>query len=85
MIDDIFRNNRVCPNPMIWNDLYKMMCEDLNEQKISKPLILAGWNFSSDMEKLIRFKEHLSLIDFKTDNRIKDFILNMKEEDWYHG
>jgi len=85
MINDIFRNNRVCPNPMIWNDLYKMMCEDLNEQEIPKPLILAGWNFSSDMEKLIRFKEHLSLIDFKIENRIKDFISNMKEEDWYHG
>jgi hypothetical protein len=85
MIDQILINNRVCPKPMIWNELYKLMCKDLTEKNISKPLILAGWNFSSDIEKRNRFIEHLRLVDFNSENKIKTFVLNIREEDWYKG
>jgi hypothetical protein len=82
-MEDILTNNRICPKPMIWNELYKMMCEDLKAHTIPKPLILSGWNFSSDLEKATRFREHLSLIDFNSDNRIREFVLAIKEEDWH--
>ncbi|SNR33903.1 hypothetical protein [Lutibacter flavus] len=84
-MEDILTNNRICPQPMIWNELYELMCEDLKVHAIPKPLILAGWNFSNDLEKSIRFREHLNLINFDSDNRIKTYILNIEEENWYKG
>jgi hypothetical protein len=83
MVEDIIRENRICPKPMVWKELYEIMCKDLNENNIPKPLILAGWNFSSDIEKRNRFIEHLKLIDFNSENKIKTFVLNIREEDWY--
>jgi hypothetical protein len=85
MIKYILKENRICPQPIVWKELYEIMCKDLNENNIPKPLVLAGWNFSSNIEKSNRFIEHLKLVDFNSENRIKNFILNMIEEDWYKG
>ena len=85
MIDEILITGRICPLPTVWNKLYKIMCKDIIDKEIPKPLILGGWNLSSDFEKNIRFREHLQLIDFESDNRIKNFVLSMEKDDWYIG
>ncbi|EAQ42507.1 hypothetical protein [Polaribacter sp. MED152] len=85
MIDEILIENRICPKPMIWNEIYKLMCQELREKNIPKPLILAGWNFTTDREKKNRFMEHLNLIDLKSENKIKTFVLSINEKDWYKG
>ena len=67
---------------MIWNEFYKLMCKDFTEKNISKSLILAGWNFSSDIEKSNRFIKYLKLVDFNSENKNKTFVLKIREEDW---
>jgi hypothetical protein len=52
--------HRVCPKPSIWNDVYKRLRQvaatrpDLDEPPV--PLILAGWAYSNDVEKMDRWQ-----------------------------
>lgn len=57
------------------------MSENLEAVDIKKLLIVSGWNFSNDIENYIRFREHLNLIDFDTNNRILNSVIFIKEDD----
>lgn len=53
---------KICPNPMQWNEVYQRLSRfaethDCVPSLPPKPLILAGWAFSNDVEKLERWKE----------------------------
>jgi hypothetical protein len=46
----------ICPLPSKWNQIYQILLEawELNQQGMHpppKPLILAGWNYTNDVEK----------------------------------
>ena len=51
---------RVCPQPSAWNDVYRRLLQvaasrpDLREVPV--PLILAGWAWSNDVEKMDRWE-----------------------------
>jgi hypothetical protein len=51
---------RVCPQPSTWNEVYKRLLQvaasrpDLREVPV--PLILAGWAWSNDLEKMDRWE-----------------------------
>lgn len=55
-------NERVCPRPQEWNQLYQML-PDVKPRglgwKPSAPLILAAWWETSDEEKQERLETHL--------------------------
>ena len=48
---------RICPNPMPWGDLFKRLTAHARMHQCippfpPKPLILAGWAYSNDVEKM---------------------------------
>jgi hypothetical protein len=45
LIAEINKNNRVCPQPLKWNELYELLLSNKKElnNKPSLPLILAAW------------------------------------------
>jgi len=51
---------RVCPQPNVWNDVYKRLLQvaagrpDMREVPV--PLILAGWAWTNDVEKMDRWE-----------------------------
>jgi hypothetical protein len=51
-------NNRVCPMPMKWNEVFNMLTDHKN---LDLPLILNGWEMSSPLEKNLRFTAILHL------------------------
>ena len=75
-------NKRICPMPIYWNDLFKQLTIENKEVKINSPLILGAWNFSSDFEKLARFKEHLSLVNTRSESY--KLLDSLTEDNWYH-
>ena len=81
-------NNRVCPMPMKWNDLYQMLH---NTKQIgagyepSIPLILNGWEMSSPLEKMLRLEEHIKWAEKQNQlDEIGGFLRSLNEEDWAH-
>ncbi len=56
---------KICPNPIPWNAVYQQFIHvrearpDLPKPPV--PLILNGWVFSNDVEKMERWQETLQL------------------------
>jgi|688.fasta_scaffold1944468_2 hypothetical protein len=82
MIERILINKRVCPIPTYWNELYEIIKKENQEIKIKLPLILGAWHFTDDFEKLLRFKEHLELVEIES--MAYRFLISLTEENWHH-
>ena len=76
----------ICPMPIKWNEIYEPLLAFYEKQKgIPKPpipLILAGWVYSNDIEKSIRWKETISWVN---DYYPEKSIINLNENEWYYG
>lgn len=89
LIDYIKSNHRVCPQPQLWNKLWRMLKDrervGVAGWKPPVPLILAAWWESSDDSKRQRLLEHIECAKTKGQlDSIATFIYNLKEEEWYH-
>jgi len=84
----IKENNRVCPNPLMWQKLYDM----LPNKKLIKsdwqpplPLILTAWHYSNDDQKSLRLSEHIEWSDKNgCIEKICQFLSSLSEDDWHH-
>jgi hypothetical protein len=80
-------NNRVIPKD--WSKLYEILINKRQKPsggwEPSLPLILAAWNYTTPIEKQLRFKEH---IQWANDNnqieKIGSYLRSLPEEEWYH-
>jgi hypothetical protein len=81
-------NNRVCPQPDRWNELWKMLP---NRKQVGAgwepplPLILAAWYETPAMSKMLRLAEHIQWADTHgVLPKVAAFLRNLSEEDWHH-
>lgn len=76
---------RVCPNPMFWHAIFRMLPPDNTGEHPPNPLILAAWHDTPDWIKQERFHIHLH---WAKDNGVLepiiDYIMRMTEEQWHH-
>jgi len=68
--------------PIYWNELFEQLKHENKEININSPLILGAWNFTNDFEKLIRFKEHLLLVN--AGSKSFNFLNSLTEDNWHH-
>ncbi len=84
---EVTKNNRVCPNPILWNDLHTLATEsDFNNHIApSLPLILGAWWDTSNVDKAERLKE---LVDWCYATEVYDiawtFVKSLDESEWHH-
>ncbi|MCG2587788.1 DUF2779 domain-containing protein [Rhodohalobacter sulfatireducens] len=87
LINYCIENDRVCPMPKKWNELFKVLPNKKREglKNIpSMPLILAAWHNSSNLEKTERLKEHIEWADRHGKlETVAKFIFSIKEDEWY--
>ena len=78
-------NHRVCPQPMFWNDLWKLLPRNDEGQAPSTPLILAAWWDTPAFLKQLRFLEH---IQWAHDNgvleKVDRYLRSLSEDQWHH-
>ena len=79
---------RICPEPMLWNDLYGLLARltaGTGAGRPPPPLILAAWWEASDESKAERLKEQ---IEWAAQHGISAPVLAMlrslSEEQWHH-
>ena len=89
LIDIAKMNGRVCPQPMAWNDLWKMLPNKImkgNGWEPALPLILAAWDDTPILSKIVRFQEHLEWAEQNNAiDQVFAFLNKLDEKDWYHG
>jgi hypothetical protein len=90
-LDDVMteasRHGRVCPQPMIWNQLWELLA---NPRRVGAgwepllPLILAAWWEASDSDKRSRFHSHLRWAsEHGAIELVAALMSSMKPEDWH--
>jgi len=82
------KNNRICPQPIKWNDLYNLLPDKKrkgNGWEPSLPLILAAWWDTPALFKALRFREHIEWAAAHGSlDKVYDFMLALPEEEWFH-
>jgi len=76
---------RICPNPMPWNDAFEQLTKFAKAHACTppsppKPLILAGWAYSNDVEKMGRWEETVA---WANDNGCLEMIMCIPNHDFY--
>ena len=75
---------RVCPNPLPWNDVYRRLTEVCYSRpelpKPPVPLILNGWIFSNDAEKMRRWED---TVLWARNARCDEIVDSVPEDDFY--
>lgn len=87
LIAEVGRDDRICPQPQVWNRLWEMLPD---RRQVGAgwepplPLILAAWWRTSDDEKQQRFHDHLRWAsDHGAFGDIEQFISSLKPDDWH--
>jgi hypothetical protein len=88
LIDYCRQNGRVCPLPQLWNQLWGMLPARTQigiGWQPPLPLILAAWNTTSNLEKMLRFAEHITWAERHNNlEPVASFLRTLREEDWLH-
>ena len=83
------KNDRVCPQPIRWNELYELLPNRHRKGagwEPAIPLILDGWWNSNIGEKQLRLREHLEWAEAHDAlDQVFEFMKGLPEEEWYHG
>jgi hypothetical protein len=81
------QDKRVCPMPQAWQRLYKLLP---NTHRVGNgwepplPLILAAWDFSSDLDKRARLQEHLRWADaHQALPAVHQFLSDLQPDQWH--
>ena len=81
-------NNRVCPQPMLWNQLWELLPDrkrvGLGWQP-PLPLILAAWWETTDQDKQQRLLEHIHwAYDHGVFETINQHLRSLSENQWHY-
>ena len=82
------RNDRVCPIPQKWNELYAIL-PNTKQTVIGweppLPLILAAWWDTPTSSKAARLREHIEWADSHGALvAVHGFLTNLDETEWFH-
>jgi hypothetical protein len=78
------RNNRVCPKPPRWQQLYDMLPER-TPTRPTPPLLGVSWNATPSLSKRMCLREHLAWAETKGAlPAVVEFLRQLPEEDWHH-
>lgn len=78
---------RICPQPGKWHELWEMLPDRHrvgSGWNPSLPLILAAWNHTTGLEKMLRLRQHIEYAAEKgVLDLIEQFLKGLPPEDWH--
>jgi len=81
---EVRRNNRVCPNPARWQQLYEML-PNRTANRPTPPLVGVSWQATPSLSKRMCLREHLAWAEaHQSLPQVLDFLKQLPEEEWHH-
>jgi hypothetical protein len=81
-------NNRICPMPQQWNELWEILPGSrrvISGLRPPLPLILGSWYYSTPDMKMKRFAEHMQwAVNHQAIVPVTGYIYGLAEENWLH-
>jgi hypothetical protein len=76
---------RICPKPMLWHEAFERVINYAQSHSCTppsppKPLILGGWAYSNDIEKLQRWQETVA---WSAKNECAELVSGIPDHDFY--
>lgn len=82
------KNDRVCPQPQEWQQLYELLSGKRRNGmgwEPSLPLVLAAWWDAPALSKMLRVREHIEWADTHGAlEQVYVFLNALTEEQWHH-
>jgi hypothetical protein len=77
---------RICPNPIPWDKVYRELVNyskkhDCTPSSPPIPLVLSGWVFSNDVQKMERWQE---TIEWAQENNCSELVNSIPDDDFYY-
>jgi hypothetical protein len=80
-------DGRICPQPKYWDEMWEMLPDKKrkgNSWDPPLPLILGAWWHTSDMEKMMRLRQHIEYASEKGAlDEIDDYLRNLAPDQWH--
>jgi len=81
---------RVCPMPIFWDDLWKILPDRKQGENggwnPSLPLILAAWRDTTAKQKRQRLIQHIQhAVDRGVLEKVDEFLRELKPDQWAYG
>jgi hypothetical protein len=77
----------VCPQPQKWHAMWELLPNKSRKGagwEPPLPLILAAWWETSNLEKMLRFDQHLRwAVDHGSTEAVLDYLEALTPEDWH--
>lgn len=81
---EVRRNNRVCPSPARWQQLYEML-PNRTASRPTPPLVGPSWQATPSLSKRMCLREHLAWAETQESlPQVLDFLKQLPEEEWHH-
>lgn len=78
------KNNRVCPIPARWQELYQML-PDRKHNQPTPPLVGPSWRATPSLSKRMCLREHLEWAEAKGSlDPVLAFLKELPENEWHH-
>lgn len=78
------KNNRVCPKPARWVQLYEML-PDKQRSEPAAPLVDAAWDATPSIPKRMCFREHIEwAASHGCLQKVYAFMKSLPEDEWHH-
>ena len=78
------KNNRVCPKPARWQQLYDML-PDKRQSEPAAPLVGSAWDATPSIPKRMCFREHIEwAAGHGALRQVFTFMKGLPETDWHH-
>lgn len=81
-------NNRVCPLPTLWNDMYELLPDRKRRGpgwEPPPPLILGAWHETPALLKVLRLAEHLQWAgNHGALESVSGFLRGLSEDEWFY-
>jgi len=76
---------RICPNPMTWMEIFDRLTNYAQSHPCTPPsppklLILSGWSYTNDVEKMQRWKE---TVEWAARNGCTEMVSGIPDRDFY--
>lgn len=88
VLAEVRKNNRVCPQPQKWRQLYDMLPDKQRKGagwEPPLPLILAAWWDTPALLKMLRLREHVEwAVAHDCLQEVYVFLRGLPEDQWHH-
>ena len=88
VIKEIQKNDRVCPQPKRWQELYDLLPNKRRKGtgwEPAVPLILAAWWDTPALIKMARLREHIEWAASQEQlDMVYDYLRKLPEHEWHH-